>query len=91
MTAADRRRVQILARSLVRDLTVSGLDTRDVVTLAAELVGEVAERKAARRSRRQQRRDDDVNRHDEQLDDRVRDAHAAPASGNTPRSAIDAR
>jgi hypothetical protein len=48
----DPRAVHILARSLLRDLTASGLDARDVLKLAAELVDQVAEHKAARRAHR---------------------------------------
>lgn len=51
----DGRAIRILARSLVRDLVAGGLDERAVIALAAELIGEVAERKA--RSRRQHERD----------------------------------
>ncbi len=49
MTAAERRAVQILARSLIRDLVAVGLTEREVIEVAAELVDEVADAKAARR------------------------------------------
>ncbi len=46
----DLRAVQLVARSLFRDLVADGLELRDILLLAAELVDHVAEHKAERRS-----------------------------------------
>jgi hypothetical protein len=89
--SSDRRATRILAQSLVRDLLAVGFDTCDLIALAAELVDEVAEAKAARRSRGQQRRGHDVNRKHDHCHDGVADDHVALASGNALRAASDVR
>ena len=44
--APERRAARILAKSLYRDLTAQGYDERQIVALATELIGEVAQKMA---------------------------------------------
>jgi len=84
--ASDSRATRILAQSLVRQLLERGFDTCDLLTLAAELIDEVAEAKAARRSRAQRRRVHEVNREHYHSHDGIVDGHGGAVAGNTARA-----
>jgi hypothetical protein len=43
-TTTDRRAIRILARSLARELAAEGFDTRQLITLASELIDEATVR-----------------------------------------------
>lgn len=43
-TTPDRRAIRILARSLARELASEGFDTRQLITLASELIDEATVR-----------------------------------------------
>jgi hypothetical protein len=49
---ADRRAMRILARSLARELAADGLDARQLIALASELLEEATERLKATRDER---------------------------------------
>jgi len=80
----DRSATRILAKSLVCELLAAGLDTHDLIALAAEFVDQVT-----RRASGQRRHGPDEHLEHDQRHDVVADDHVAPASGNASRAASE--